>query len=99
MTVLHAAPSQACKSCVVCGCMAQAGMYSQARCVNQLPTVLVLKLDGEPHLQEDRVWAEVVRADVRPLVEEDARLAADAEMRILVQQLKVCLSCLLTLAR
>ena len=34
------------------------------------------------------MWAEVAKADVRPLVEEEARLHADADMRVLVQQLK-----------
>ena len=35
------------------------------------------------------MWAEVAKADVRPLVEEEARLQADADMRVLVQELKV----------
>lgn len=34
--------------------------------------------------------ADLVRAEVRPLVTEAARLQADADMRALVQELKVC---------
>ena len=41
-------------------------------------------------VQADRIWADLARAQVRPLVKEDARLQADCEMRVLVQQLKVC---------
>lgn len=41
-------------------------------------------------VQADRIWADMARAQVRPLVKEDARLQADREMRVLVQQLKVC---------
>ena len=43
-------------------------------------------------LQADRIWAELAKAQVRPLVKEDARLQADRDMRALVQQLKVCCS-------
>lgn len=40
-------------------------------------------------VQEDQVWAEVAKADVKPLIEEEARLSAEVDMRVLVTQLRV----------